>query len=160
MGETQADKYRKTTRHLSDIARLATTSLPCFPTPQCREHCFHTTFGASLRKPAKLVCSSVHVDPHPLRKTWQCLNFISLRSGHLLNTSLTWDSDLLLPDVYQVSIWTSSLGTDRSSSHIFVAPFMRAVSSTRSITVTSLLFDSRAQFTYWRPELCQILGFG
>ena len=89
----------------------------------------------------KFECSLAHTSP-PFPKSGSCRHFISLMSGNLLNFSLTWGSDLLLPAAYQVSIWTSFLGISRSSSYIFVAPFKGAVTTIRSITVTSLSFSS------------------
>jgi len=154
------DKHQKTNRLKRSHERAQTGALSCFPTSQCRGGCFPTPFcKISLVFRAKSERLPVHTHPHPLPKAQPCFPFVSLMSGHPLNTSSIWGSGLLLLDAYQVSTWASSLGIDRSSNRIFVASFTMVV-NTRIITVTFLSFSSRAQFKYGSPESCQLPGFG
>lgn len=140
-------------------ARTLGRHLSSLPTSQCPEDYFPAHFyEASLTFPAKFECSPAHIRPLPPLEIRRCLYSISLMSRHLLNTSLTWVSDLLLPDVYRVSIWTLFLGIDRSSSRIFIA--FTGAAPTRSITVTFLSFNSGTQFKHGHPESCQMLWFG
>ena len=136
------------------------TSISCFPTSQCRGSCFPTPFcEIFLVYRAKFECLPVHIHPRPLPKAQTCFPFVSLMSGHPLNTSSIWGSGLFLLDECQGSTWTSSLGIDRSSNRIFIASFTMVV-NTRNITVTFLSFSSWLQSKYGNPKSCQLLGFG
>ena len=141
--------------------RLQLKHLPPISWPsRCREDCFRTLFyEIFLMFFVKFKSLLVHTSS-PLPKFGPCLHFISLMSGNLLNTSLTWGSDLLLPDAYQASLWTLLFDTGRSLSHIFVAPYRGAVTLIQNITETSSSFTSGTQFKYWNQEWCQLPEFG
>ncbi|KAH9982845.1 hypothetical protein BGW80DRAFT_1265254 [Lactifluus volemus] len=79
----------------------------------------------------------------------------SLMSSHPFNTSSAWGSNQLLHDTYRVSLWSSLLGTNRSSNPTIIASFAEAATSNPSIIATCLSSSSKEQFKSGHLRLCQ-----